>query len=122
MKYKVKDLLDHHNLISHLFLECLGRDSNELIHSITDVEGYNVDTTEVEICLTFNGVEKDMERFIKRLDKGLDELVEKKVSERIDEILPDINWDVFYEMRDKVEEIVNEYRREIISGLTVKNC
>ena len=122
MKYKVKDLLDHHNLISHLFLECLGSDSDELIHSITDVEGYNVDTTEVEICLTFNGVEKDMERFIKCLDKALDEEVEKKVSERINEIIPDIDWETFYEMRDKVEEIVDEYRRKIISSVTVKKC
>ena len=123
MKYKVKDLLDAHNLISHLFLDCLGRDSNDLIESITKAEGYNVDTSEVEICLTFNGVEKDVERFINHLDEDFNTLVEKRVSRRMNELIPNINEEMFYEMQEKIGDIIDEYKGKLLPNLSdVKGC
>lgn len=91
MKYKVKELLDNKNLISHLFLDCI---DFETADSIIETKDYNVESTEVDIKLLVNDRELNIDRFLQHLNddyfnmvkKSADSLVKKQLSNRAYEI------------------------------------
>ena len=115
MKYKVKDLLDVHNLASHLFLDCVSHsvDGTDVIHSITKQDGYDAETTEVDIKLTFNGMEVKIDPFLEQFEKQYDRITDKKAQEKFEEMFPKLDYEDFYELEEKVNEFVDEFRTKI---------
>ena len=64
MNYKIKDLLDNRNIVSHLFLDCIDK---EIADEITNVEDYDINTTEVDIRLVVNGREVNISNFLNHM-------------------------------------------------------
>ena len=91
MKYKIKDLLDNRNMVSHLFLDCIDK---EMAEKITSCEDYDINTTEVDIKLLINGKEISISNFLNHLEedyfkmvkRSADNLVRESLSNRVDEI------------------------------------
>ena len=91
MKYKIKDLLDNRNMVSHLFLDCIDK---EMAEKITSCEDYDINTTEVDIKLLINGKEISISNFLDHLEedyfkmvkRSADNLVRESLSNRVDEI------------------------------------
>lgn len=91
MKYKVKDLLNGTNLISHLFLDCI---NSETVDSIIKTKDYDIESTEVDIKLLVNDREMNIDGFLQHLNdeyfnmvkKSADKLVRKTLSNRAYEI------------------------------------
>ena len=107
MKYKVKDLLDNKNLVSHLFLNCI---DTETVDSIVKTKDYNVETTEVDIKLLVNDKELNIDGFLQHLNdkyfnmvqKSADSLVRKMLSNRAYEI-----GEMLSELENKLKHIEN---------------
>ena len=114
MKYKVKDLLDVHKLASHLFLDCVSHsvDGTDVIRSITKQEGYD-DDTEVDIKLTFNGMEVKIDPFLEQFEKQYDKITSDKADIKFEEMFPKLDYEDFYELEEKVNEFVDEFRTKI---------
>ena len=107
MKYKVKDLLDNKNLISHLFLNCI---NTEIVDEIIKTKDYNVESTEVDIKLLVNDKELNIDGFLQHLNdqyfkmvqKSADSLVKKMLSNRAYEI-----GEMMSELENKLKHIEN---------------
>ena len=105
MKYKVKELLDNKNLISHLFLDCI---DSETVDSIIKTKDYNVESTEIDIKLLVNDRELNIDGFLQHLNneyfnmvkKSADSLVKKQLSNRVYEI-----GEVLTELETKLKHI-----------------
>ncbi len=105
MKYKVKELLDNKNLISHLFLNCI---DSETVDSIIKTKDYNVESTEIDIKLLVNDRELNIDGFLQHLNneyfnmvkKSADSLVKKQLSNRAYEI-----GEVLSELETKLKHI-----------------
>jgi hypothetical protein len=65
MKYNLmKDLLDHNNVLSHLFLNCLTKEQLETLASGNNGKtAEEVDARTVEIELTINGISVNPKKF-----------------------------------------------------------
>ena len=107
MKYKVKELLDNKNLISHLFLNCI---DSETVDSIVKTKDYNIESTEVDIKLLVNDKELNIDGFLQHLNdqyfnmvkKSADSLVRKTLSNRAYEI-----GEMLSELENKLKHIEN---------------
>jgi Mg2+ and Co2+ transporter CorA len=107
MNYKVKDLLDNRNIVSHLFLDCIDK---EMADEITSAEDYDINTTEVDIRLVINGREINISNFLNHLEEDYfklvkrtaDNLVRESLSNRVDEISGMLD-----SLKDKLEHIEN---------------
>lgn len=105
MKYKVKELLDNKNFISHLFLCCI---DSETVDSIINTKDYNVESTEIDIKLLVNDRELNIDEFLQHLNneyfnmvkKSADSLVKKQLSNRAYEI-----GEVLTELETKLKHI-----------------
>lgn len=91
MNYKIRDLLDNRNIVSHLFLDCIDK---EMADEITSAEDYDINTTEVDIRLVVNGKEINISNFLNHLEedyfklvkRSATNLVRESLSNRVDEI------------------------------------
>lgn len=91
MNYKIKDLLDNRNIVSHLFLDCIDK---EMADEIINAEDYDINTTEVDIRLVVNGKEINISNFLNHLEedyfklvkRSATNLVRESLSNRVDEI------------------------------------
>lgn len=116
MNYKVKDLLDKNKLVSHLFLDCVSDsvDGTDVVKAITRQDGYDIDTTEVDIKLTFNGMEVNIDKFLEQFEKQYDKIVEKGVDKKFDSLFPSLDYGDFCELEQSVNDLVENFRKKII--------
>ena len=124
MKYKIKDLLKSHKMVSHLFLDCVDSDT---VYEITNQEGYDYETTDVDIKLLVNGKELNIDNFLNHLEeeyfnqvkKAADIIVKKQLSNRAEEI-----GEMLSELKDKLQHIENniEWDENLIEYDTKRNA
>lgn len=124
MNYKIKNLLNSHKMVSHLFLDCVDKDT---VYEITNQEGYSCDNSEVDIKLLVNGKELNIDNFLNHLEeeyfnlvkKAADSLVKKQLSNRAEEI-----GGMLSELQDKLQHIENniEWDENLIDYDTKRNA
>ena len=124
MKYKVKDLLNKNNMVGHLFLDCIDSDT---VTEIIKQDGYDYNTTEIDIKLLVNDKELNIQNFLEHLEdeyfkqikKCADSLVKKMLSNKADEISG-----MLTELKNKLEHIENniEWDENLIDYDTKRNA
>ena len=115
MKYKIKDLIDTYKFVSFLYLECVEHSlcDKDVVSEILHKEDYSVDS-EVDIRLTFDGMEVDMEQFLKGMWENYENVVNKEVEKRFNvkfPMLSELSYTV--ELQEKIDELVDEYAYKI---------
>lgn len=117
-KYKVIELLNANNIASHLFLDCVrdGVGETNVAESITSANGYSLET-EVDIRLTFNGIEVKVDNFLKHLENEFFKLVDKQAQRKFEEQFPKPSMEDMELLCDKLQETVNNYKNNLLCGL-----
>lgn len=95
-------------------------DGTDIVKAITRQDGYDIDTTEVDIKLTFNGMEVNIDNFLEQFKKQYDEIVQEGVAEKFDSMFPGIDYGDFYELEQSVNDLVENFRRKIIKNIRTK--
>lgn len=110
MKYKLmEDLLDHNNVLSHLFLNSLTSEQVEIIASGNEGKtAEEVDARTVEIELTINGMSVNPKKFFDIFSDQYEDMVKKAAKKLMEEKFRD-----FSEKMDRMQEVMDAWAEEI---------
>jgi hypothetical protein len=110
MKYNLmKDLLDHNNVLSHLFLNCLTKEQLETLASGNNGKtAEEVDARTVEIELTINGISVNPKKFFDLFSDQYDDMVKRAATKLMDEKFRDFSGKM-----QEMQEVMNAWAEEI---------
>lgn len=122
MKYKVKELLDKNNTVSHLFLDCVGDsvDGTNVVSLIISEKDYSMETSEVDIQLTVNGHEIKIDNFLDHLSEEYFRLIDEKAKEKFHNQFPKAKSEDVEELKTSINELIENYKGILFSTFDKK--
>lgn len=111
-KYKVSELLNENNIVSHLFLDCIrdSVDETNVAKSITSSNDYSLET-EVDIRLLFNGMEVKIDNFLKHLENEYFGLVDRQAQKKFEEQFPKLSLE---DLEYQILGLIDNYKNNLL--------